>query len=49
MGTPRQSVLEVHHVAELIATRRMLEPIVYHLAADNASQEELTGSRMRSH
>lgn len=32
---------EVHHVAELIATRRMIEPIVYHLAAENASEEEL--------
>jgi GntR family transcriptional repressor for pyruvate dehydrogenase complex len=32
---------EVHHVAELIATRRLLEPIVYHLAAENASEEEL--------
>jgi DNA-binding FadR family transcriptional regulator len=32
---------EVDHVAELIATRRLLEPIVYHLAADNASQEAL--------
>jgi GntR family transcriptional repressor for pyruvate dehydrogenase complex len=32
---------EVDHVAELIATRRMLEPIVYHLAAENASEEEL--------
>ena len=26
--------LEVHHVAELIATRRIIEPIVYHLAAE---------------
>ncbi|MBZ9938643.1 FCD domain-containing protein [Mesorhizobium sp. BR1-1-16] len=32
---------EAHHAAELIATRRMLEPIVYHLAAENASEEEL--------
>ena len=32
---------EVHHVAEMITTRRMLEPIVYHLAAENASEEEL--------
>lgn len=32
---------EVHHAAELIATRRMLEPIVYHLAAENASVEEI--------
>lgn len=37
----RQIALEVHHVVELIATRRLLEPIVYHLAADNASAEEL--------
>jgi len=33
--------LEVHHVGELIATRRIIEPIVYHLAAENASEEEL--------
>jgi GntR family transcriptional repressor for pyruvate dehydrogenase complex len=31
---------EAHYVAELIATRRLLEPIVYHLAAENASSEE---------
>lgn len=32
---------EVDHAAELIATRRLLEPIVYHLAADNASRENI--------
>lgn len=32
---------EVNHVAELIATRRLLEPLVYHLAAENATEEEL--------
>lgn len=32
---------EVNHAAELIATRRLLEPIVYHLAADNASEEAI--------
>jgi GntR family transcriptional repressor for pyruvate dehydrogenase complex len=31
---------EAHQVAELIATRRLLEPIVYHLAAENATSEE---------
>lgn len=31
---------ESHHVAELIATRRLLEPIVYHLAAENGTSEE---------
>lgn len=33
--------LEVHHVGELIATRRIIEPIVYHLAAEHASEQEL--------
>jgi GntR family transcriptional repressor for pyruvate dehydrogenase complex len=33
---------EVDHAAELIATRRLLEPIVYHLAADNASEEAIS-------
>ncbi len=37
----RNIELEVHHAAELIATRRLLEPLVYHLAAENASDEEL--------
>jgi GntR family transcriptional repressor for pyruvate dehydrogenase complex len=37
----RNIALEVHHAAELIATRRLLEPIVYHLAADNASPDAL--------
>jgi GntR family transcriptional repressor for pyruvate dehydrogenase complex len=32
---------EVDHAAELLATRRLLEPIVYHLAAENATEEEL--------
>lgn len=32
---------ESHQVAELIATRRLLEPIVYHLAAEHATEEEL--------
>jgi len=31
---------EADHVAELIATRRLLEPIVYHLAAEHATREE---------
>ncbi len=37
----RNIALEVHHAAELIATRRLLEPLVYHLAAENALEEEL--------
>ncbi len=37
----RNIALEVHHAAELIVTRRLLEPLVYHLAAENASEEEL--------
>jgi GntR family transcriptional regulator, transcriptional repressor for pyruvate dehydrogenase complex len=32
---------EVGHAAELLATRRLLEPIVYHLAAENATEDEL--------
>jgi GntR family transcriptional regulator, transcriptional repressor for pyruvate dehydrogenase complex len=32
---------EAHQTAELIATRRLIEPIVYHLAAENATTEEL--------
>ncbi|WP_413737420.1 FadR/GntR family transcriptional regulator [Sodalis sp. RH21] len=32
---------EVNHVAELIATRRLLEPLVYHLAAEHATAQEL--------
>ena len=31
---------EVSHVNELIATRRLLEPIVVHLAAENGTEEE---------
>ena len=37
----RNIALEVGHAVELIATRRIIEPIVYHLAAENASEEEL--------
>jgi GntR family transcriptional repressor for pyruvate dehydrogenase complex len=37
----RHIASEVGHAAELIATRRVLEPIVYHLAAENASEQEL--------
>lgn len=37
----RNIAVEVSHVVELIATRRIIEPIVYHLAAENASEEEL--------
>ncbi|WP_141150430.1 FadR/GntR family transcriptional regulator [Martelella alba] len=33
--------LEADHVAELITARRMIEPIVYHMAAENASDREL--------
>ncbi|GGM14541.1 FadR/GntR family transcriptional regulator [Nakamurella endophytica] len=32
---------EVDHVSELVATRRLVEPIVVHLAAENASADEL--------
>ncbi len=31
---------EVHHIEELISTRRLLEPIVYHLATENASEAQ---------
>jgi DNA-binding FadR family transcriptional regulator len=37
----RNIAREAYHAAELIATRRIVEPIVYHLAAENASEEEL--------
>ena len=37
----RNIALEVGSIAELIATRRLVEPIVYHLAAENASPLEL--------
>lgn len=37
----RNNQHEVDHAAELIATRRLLEPIVYHLAADNASEDAI--------
>ncbi|WP_425052861.1 FadR/GntR family transcriptional regulator [Psychromarinibacter sp. S121] len=37
----RHIASEVDHIGELIAARRMLEPIVYHMAADNARPEEL--------
>ncbi len=32
---------EVDHVSELVATRRLIEPIVVHLAAENATEDEL--------
>lgn len=37
----RNIALEVDHIAELIACRRLVEPIVYHLAAEYASSTEL--------
>jgi GntR family transcriptional regulator, transcriptional repressor for pyruvate dehydrogenase complex len=36
----QQIAHETHQIAELVTARRLIEPVVYHLTAENASEED---------